>query len=124
LPSGSFLLETRKGMMGGELWPPTEAPASPHASLLLDAYSIRAAIQFYAAMNSNTLPGPRDWKSALARANNSSPSRYNQLVYVFAGGALPTDATKLKALVIGYVPGPGGRAVVYGNFKVRWVAKK
>jgi prepilin-type processing-associated H-X9-DG protein len=44
----------------------------------------------------------------------------NGFVYTFTGGSL-TDVDKPAETELGYIPGPGGRAVAYADGHVKWV---
>lgn len=45
---------------------------------------------------------------------------FDGFTYVFQGGAL-TDIEKPAETVLGYVPGPGGRAIVYTDGHAKWI---
>lgn len=121
LPLGNA--RVRKGMLlASQPQPPGEVPASPQATTLLEARKLVLDFSVYTETHPGLLPSPANWKDELASAGSFPLTRYSQFVYVFPGGALP-DKDKRPTTVIGYVLGPGGRAVVYGDLKVRWETK-
>jgi len=117
LPTGCVKV-AKKGR-GDTLESPVLIPANPQAKQILEARLLILDFQVYAEKHGNSLPPPNSWKEELGRQGNFPISRYRSFVYVFPGGPLP-DNVKRNTTPIGYILGSAGRAVMYGDFTVRW----
>jgi hypothetical protein len=97
--------------------------AAERAKVISDAKQVGTALHIYAADYDDMLPSnASDWMSALSPylKNNSLMEGF---VYTFGGGNL-ANMENPASTELGYKPGPGGRAVVYGDGHVKWIPDK
>jgi hypothetical protein len=84
------------------------------------AKQVGMSFMLLAADFDDVLPSARtDWKKQVSPYSKSA-EMVNQFVYTFRGGNLAEIKEPSKE-VMGYVPGPGGRAVTYLDGHVKWV---
>lgn len=84
-----------------------------------DAKQVALVLILYADSNDDRLPTLEDLHKALPFAQN--PDSFAKFVYTYRG---PYDLSKIEdpsKVELGYILGPGGRAIVYADSHVKWV---
>jgi hypothetical protein len=81
------------------------------------------AALLYGADMDDVLPGKDANVQELLGPYLKNNSVMKDFVYVFAGGNLNTVANPAET-VLGYIPGPGGKAVAYVDGHVKWIPDK
>jgi prepilin-type processing-associated H-X9-DG protein len=92
--------------------------AAEKTVLMSNAKQVALGLILYAADNGDVLPGPSGWESLVSQylKNDSLMSGF---VYTFGGGDM-NKIEKPAETVLGYIVGPGGRAVAYVDGHVKW----
>lgn len=93
--------------------------AAEKARLISNSKQVALAFLMYSMDHNDTLPGGADALSLIEPyLKNAGIS--DGFVYTFAGGDL-TKVDRPAETILGYIQGPGGRAVAYVDGHVRWI---
>ncbi|MFY9234555.1 MAG: hypothetical protein WAO58_08860 [Fimbriimonadaceae bacterium] len=94
--------------------------AAERAVLISNAKQVGLSALMYAGDNDDVLPGPGQDVMNLFLPYSKNSALYDGFVYTFSGGALQKVAN-VSDTEMGYIPGKGGRAVIYVDGHVKWV---
>jgi prepilin-type processing-associated H-X9-DG protein len=127
----AVLVEDRSA---AQMIPPARLPRQEHEQmptvaiwkkLATNAKLIADAALMYSADHDDTMPSAQDDVRSLLRPylGNDAPfdgGGYGPFVYTLEGGSI-ADVQNPSDKMMGYIPGPGGRAVVFADGHVRWI---
>ncbi|MCH8274463.1 MAG: hypothetical protein IH851_06720 [Armatimonadetes bacterium] len=88
--------------------------------IVSNAKQVAQALHIYTADNDDTYPDPGEDIVGLLFPYLKMESAFEGFVYTFSGGPA-RDIQNPSTTVMGYIPGPGGRAVMYADTHVRWI---
>jgi prepilin-type processing-associated H-X9-DG protein len=93
--------------------------AARRAALISNAKQLGLGVMMYAQDNNEILPAPGSSFQDLIMPYVKNESLFSGFVYEHSGGPLSaiSDPSKTR---LGYVPGPGGRAILYADGHVIW----
>lgn len=97
--------------------------AAERTRIMSNAKQVGLALIMYAADMDDTLPTTQSDVGALIDPYLRNREISAGFVYTFSGG-LMTEIKSPAETEMGYIPGPGGRAVVYTDGHVKWVPDK
>ncbi len=97
--------------------------AARRAVALSNAKQCGLAVMMYAQDHGEVLPGQGDDIGSLLTPYFQNPTPLDGFVYTFAGGALSGVQSPAET-EMGYVTGPGGRAIVYVDGHAKWKPDK
>jgi hypothetical protein len=92
--------------------------AAERAVILSNAKQLGLAVMMYAQDYDETFPGP-DGINAKLTPYLKNASLFDGLSYTYGGGSI-SAVEKPAETELGYVTGPGGRAVIYADGHVKW----
>ncbi|HVL38166.1 MAG TPA: hypothetical protein VM328_02135 [Fimbriimonadaceae bacterium] len=95
--------------------------AAERARLLSNVKQIGTAFHIYAADHDDVLPGPNPRITEMLMPYLKNESILQGFVYMFPGGNISNTRDPSKT-VLGFIPGPGGRAEVYLDGHARWIS--
>lgn len=125
-PSGDAVLFTVQGV--AMVRPLSKVPyalyvqareAAERTRLLSNAKQVGTALLILAADYDDMLPGSDGWQDRVYPYIKNRELMAG-FVYTFRGGLL-TDVQEPHKTELGYIPGPGGRAVVYADGHGKWI---
>lgn len=93
--------------------------AALRTEALSRAKQVGIAFLMYAADNDDALPGKQGWENRI-EPYLKNRSLFENFTFTYEGGSLDQLA-KPAETELGYVAGPGGRAVVYADGHAKWV---
>lgn len=94
--------------------------ASKRTVAISNAKQVATGLIIYASDYDDNYPSNKgDWKSKLEPYLKNN-SLMQDFVYVFGGGSMATIASPATT-ILGYIEGPGGRAVAYTDGHVKWI---
>ncbi len=88
------------------------------AETIIKARQVATALAMYSGDADDLFPPNSGWAEA-TNPYTKDISLLRNFIYTFSGGKLP-EGTDPSKFVIGYMSGPGGRAMVYGDSSVKW----
>lgn len=97
--------------------------AAERAELVERAKQVGLSALMYAGDHNDTLPGSTSNVTAMFLPYSKNSGIYDGFVYTFGGGALQ-DVDNINQTEMGYMPGKGGRAVIYIDGHARWIPDK
>lgn len=93
--------------------------AARRSVLLSNGKQVALSVMMYAQDHDETLPGAGDDVQEKLMPYSKTERIFEGLVYTFAGGKL-SDVAEPSKEILGHIPGPGGRAVLYVDGHVVW----